>query len=101
MKITAKQRKEARNNEGSKYIPLNIEGYDFKIGYGLDLKDSNILVNNYSLTLNNELVIAWNTWSKLENKIDEIMMIKAVEYLAANHKPLIILKEYNEKQLNK
>tara|TARA_R100001463_G_C3377399_1_gene205160 strand:- start:157 stop:459 length:303 start_codon:yes stop_codon:yes gene_type:complete len=73
MKITPKQRKEARNNEGLKYISLNIKGYDFKIGYGLDLKDANILVNNYSLTLNDELVIAWNTWSKLENKIDEIM----------------------------
>ena len=73
MKITAKQRKEAINNEGLKYIPLNIEGYDFKIGYGLDLKDPNILVNDYSLTLNNELVIAWNTWSKVEKKINEII----------------------------
>jgi len=73
MKITAKLRKEARNNEGQKYIPLNIEGYDFKIGYGLDLKDSNILVNDYSLTLNDELVIAWNTWSKIEKKLNEII----------------------------
>ena len=47
MKITPKQRKEARINEGQKYIPLNIEGY--------------------------ELVIAWNTWSKLEKKINEII----------------------------
>ena len=92
MKISAKLRKEARKNEGKKYIPLNIEGYDFKIGYGLDLKDPNILVNNYSLTLNDELVIVWNTWSKLEKKLNEIIMVKAVEYLAANHKPLLILK---------
>mgnify|MGYP003642357593 CR=1 FL=1 len=73
MKITAKQRQEARNNDGQKYISLNVDGYDFEIGYGLDLQNPDVLRKYYSLRHNKKLILVWTTWSKLEKKITEII----------------------------
>ena len=34
-----------------KYISLNVEGYDFEIGYGLDLQNPDVLRKYYSLSI--------------------------------------------------